>query len=120
MYRTFAFLCKNPSLTTEEFIDYYENHQVPLVISLSGDKLPKVYKRRYLQHPGWVQAKEGAAQVDFDVVVELAFEDLEARKAWMAELSKNGGGEKIPVDEEKFLERTRTWANVIEEYVTKG
>ena len=117
MYRTFAFLCKNPSLTTEEFIDYYENHHVPLVISLSGDKLPKVYKRRYLQHPGWVQAKEGAAQVDFDVVVELAFEDLEA---WMAELSKNGGGEKIPVDEEKFLDRTRTRANVIEEYVTKG
>ena len=48
MYTTFAFLTKNPALTTEEFITYYETKHVPLINHLAGpENQPLVYKRRY-------------------------------------------------------------------------
>jgi hypothetical protein len=72
--KVFAYLSKKQSLDTQEFIDYYENHHVPLVLSLAP--APPVYKRNY--------------------VVRGA----------------------IGVDEERFLDRSRTRACVIEERVT--
>lgn len=48
MYTTLAFLTKAPGLTTQEFIDYYENKHVPLINRLAGpENQPLVYKRRY-------------------------------------------------------------------------
>ncbi len=48
MHTTFAFLTKNPALTTDEFIAYYETKHVPLINRLAGpENQPLVYKRRY-------------------------------------------------------------------------
>lgn len=48
MYTTLAFLTKVPHLTTQEFIDHYENKHVPLINRLAGpENQPLVYKRRY-------------------------------------------------------------------------
>jgi EthD domain len=41
VFKVFAFLSKRSDITTEAFIDYYENHHVPLVLSLAA--LPTVY-----------------------------------------------------------------------------
>ncbi len=46
MFKVFAYLSKRSDITTEAFIDYHENHHVPLVLSLAP--LPTVYKRNYL------------------------------------------------------------------------
>ena len=137
MYTTLAFLCKKPSMSTAAFITYYETHHVPLINSLAGpENIPLVYKRRYthLDDASRVAARatrtvegkflksgEAGETVDFDVVTEIAFESREKRDAWGEALVRNGEGGKVVVeDEERFLDRGRTRAHVVEEFVTCG
>ncbi len=113
MFKVFGFLTKKDGLGRQEFIDYYESKHVPLICSLAP--VPTVYKRTYL---GERLTAEGG-QVDFDVMTELVFADRRAFDAWMAELAKPGVGARIVQDEEKFLNRARTRAYVVEERVTR-
>jgi hypothetical protein len=112
MFKVLAFLAKREGIETRAFIDYYENKHVPLICSLAPT--PIVYKRRYVIEK---LTNEGGA-IDFDVVTELGFPDRAAYLAWMAKLSAPGAGERVSTDEAKFLDRSRTRAHVIEEYVT--
>jgi hypothetical protein len=114
MFRVFGFLTKKDGLSMQEFIRYYENTHVQLICSLAPG--PIIYKRRYLV--GERLTAEGG-DVDFDVMTELVFVDRHAFDAWMAELAKPGVGARIVADEEKFLNRARTRAYVIEEHVTR-
>ena len=114
MFRVFGFLTKKNGLSMREFIDYYESKHVPLICSLAP--VPIVYKRRYLV--GERLTTDGG-EVDFDVMTELVFADRSAFDAWMAELAKPGIGSRIVEDEEKFLNRARTRAYVIEERATR-
>jgi hypothetical protein len=107
MLKVFAFLTKRKDLETEAFIDHYENHHVPLVLSLAPR--PPVYKRNYVVRGDELNREDPA--IDFDVVTELVFPDRPAFAAWMEKLSV----EEIGVDEERFLNRSRTRAYVIEE-----
>ena len=98
LFKRFGFLTKKDGLRTQEFIDYYENHHVPLICSLAP--VPTVYERRYLV--GERLTTEGG-EVDFDVMTELVFADRRAFDAWMAELAKPwvwrtdcGGRREIP------------------------
>jgi len=45
-----AFLCKAPHLSHAQFKDYYEQKHMPLVIQITGDAHPVVYKRRFMNH----------------------------------------------------------------------
>ena len=112
MFKVLAFLSKREGIETRAFIDYYENKHVPLICSLAPN--PIVYKRRYVLEK---LTNEGGA-LDFDVVTELGFPDRAAYLAWMEKLSAPGSGERVAADEEKFLDRSRTRAYVVEEYVT--
>ena len=107
MLKVFAFLTKREGLETQAFIDYYENHHVPLVLSLAPR--PPVYKRNYVVRGDELNREDPA--IDFDVVTELVFPDRPAFAAWLEKLSV----EEIGVDEERFLNRSRTRAYVIEE-----
>jgi len=116
MLKVFGFLCKRAGMETQAFIDYYENKHVPLIRSLAPT--PAVYKRNYLMRGNELNKEESA--IDFDVVTELVFPDRTAYLAWRALLSKPGSGEQVVADEEKFLDRSRTRACIIEEHVTSG
>ena len=54
--------------------------------------------------------------IDFDVMTELVFPDRAGFVEWVERLSV----EAIGTDEERFLDRSRTRAYVIEEHVTSG
>jgi len=112
MLKVFSFLSKREDLETQAFIDYYENNHVPLVLSLAAT--PTVYKRNYLVRDD--EFNREADGIDFDVVTELVFADREGFVAWIEELSVAA----IGTDEERFLDRSRTRAYVIEEHVTAG
>jgi hypothetical protein len=116
MFRVFGFLTKRDGLEMRAFIDYYENHHLPLICSLAPT--PIVYKRRYIVR-GEELTKDGGA-VDFDVMTEIGFPDRDTFLAWMARLSGPGAGEQVAADEAKFLDRSRTRAYVVEEHVTSG
>ena len=116
MIKVFGFLTKREGIEMQDFIEYYENKHVPLICSLAP--APIVYKRRYLVRGEELTKESGA--VDFDVMTELGFPDRAAFLAWLAQLSGPGAGEQVAADEAKFLDRSRTRAYVVEEYVTSG
>ena len=115
MFRVLSFLSKKPGIGMAEFIDHYENTHVPLICSFATT--PIVYKRRYLC--GEKLTSDGGA-IDFDVVTELAFADRESFLKWMESLSASNTGGQVAADEAKFLDRSRTRAYVVEEYVTSS
>ena len=112
MLKVFAFLTKREDIETEAFIDYYEHNHVPLVLTMAPT--PTVYKRNYLVRGDEFNREDG--KIDFDVVTELVFPERDAFVAWIDELSV----EAIGADEQRFLDRSRTRAYVIEEYATNG
>jgi uncharacterized protein (TIGR02118 family) len=112
MLKVFAYLAKRQGLEPDEFIDYYENHHVPLILSLAP--APTVYRRNYLVRGDEINSDEDS--IDFDVVTELVFPDRAAYVDWIERLAVEAVGE----DEARFLDRTRTRAYVIEEHTTTG
>lgn len=95
MLKVFSYLTKRADLETQAFIDYYENHHVPLVLSLAST--PTVYKRNYLVRGDEFNREEDT--IDFDVVTELVFSERAGFLEWVEKLSVDA----IATDEEKFL-----------------
>ena len=114
MLKVFAFLTKKQDLDTQAFIDYYENNHVPLICTLAP--APLVYKRNYLVRGDELNIEDDS--IDFDVVTELVFPDRAAYLAWAALIFKPGTAEQVVADEQRFLNRERTRAYVIEERKT--
>jgi EthD domain-containing protein len=114
--RILSYLAKRDGMATDDFIDYYENRHVPLILSLAPP--PGVYKRHYLQRGDAVNL--GEAHLDFDVVTELAFADRAAFLSWIDAVSQGDAGERVAADEARFLERSRTRSCVVSDYVTTG
>ena len=75
---------------------------------------PTVYKRNYLVRGDEFNREEET--IDFDVITELVFPD---RAAFVDRIEKLFV-EAIGTDEERFLDRSRTRAYVIEEHVSRG
>jgi uncharacterized protein (TIGR02118 family) len=110
MFKVFAYLTKRDDITPEAFKDYYENHHVPLVLSLAP--LPKVYKRNYLVRGD--SANLESPTIEFDVVTEQVWDDRSGFENWIATL----GVPAIAEDEARFLDRSQTKAYVIDEGVS--
>lgn len=110
MFKVFAYMTKREGLTSEAFKDYYENHHVPLVLSLAP--LPKVYKRNYIVRGD--AANLESPTIDFDGVTELVWDDRSGFEEWITRL----GVPEIAEDEARFLDRASTRAYVIDEQVS--
>jgi hypothetical protein len=111
-----SYLVKRDGMPAEEFVDYYENHHVPLILSLAPP--PVVYKRHYLQRGD--ELNLGEANIDFDVVTEQVFADRDAFQSWLGAVTAGDAGERVAADEARFLDRTRTRSCVVSDYVTTG
>ena len=86
---------------------------------MSREPKPLIHKRRYV-NKGEEFMKTGL-QVDFDVMVEVAFADEDAFLAYMGKLFRpEAVGDAVAVDEAKFLDRSQARAYVVDEHVTAG
>ncbi|MEU3642288.1 EthD domain-containing protein [Lentzea sp. NPDC034063] len=106
-----ALLKARAGMSRDEFVDYYENHHVPLVLSLAP--APVRYARNYLPEAG-----ERGLPAEFDVVTLLSFADEATYHAWLAAVLAEDSG--IAQDEERFLDRSRTRAWTVDERVSGG
>jgi hypothetical protein len=111
-----SYLVKRDDMTISEFIDYYEKHHVPLILSLAPP--PAVYKRHYLRRGDALNL--GEAKIDFDVVTEQVFTDRAAFHRWIGAVTQGDAGERVAADEARFLDRSRTRSCVVSDYVTTG
>jgi hypothetical protein len=110
MFKVFAYLTKRDGSTSDEFIDYYENRHIALVLSLAP--MPRVYKRNYLVRGD--AANLESATIDFDGITEMAWDDRAGFEEWISLL----GVPAIAEDEARFLDRSKTRAYVIDERVS--
>jgi hypothetical protein len=116
MYRLLACIQKHPSLTAEEFKNYYENIHIPLVFSLTSVR-PTTYKRRYVEEELDALNLGLTNPLPFDVVTEEVFESKEVWEQWIADLyGKNK--EQMVADEEKFVVRETVRVFVVDECVS--
>jgi ribosomal protein uS13 len=117
MYRVFGFLAKRDGLSMPEFKDYYENHHVPPLLSRAPK--PLIHKRRYVNRDE--EFMKTGLQVDFDVMVEVAFADEDTFLAYMGKLfGPEAVDDAVAVDEAKFLDRSQTRAYVDRDYLVEG
>jgi uncharacterized protein (TIGR02118 family) len=112
LFKTIALLKCKSGLSREAFIDYYENHHVPLIRSL----LPQIcgYRRNFVDPEG-AFINEGAAERDFDVITEIWVPDRAAYDAAMALHARPEVAQAIAEDEENFLDRSCTRMFVVDE-----
>lgn len=107
--------------TPQQFKDYYENTHMPLLQELGGSSFPISHKRHYL--PRTVQDAAvadsdtsntnypanvffgSAEDFQFDVYVEVVFEDQNHCMAFLAAISADP--ERLKADEEAFLDRSK-------------
>jgi hypothetical protein len=114
MFTVFGYLTKRDGLSTEAFIDHYENRHVPLILSLAP--APDSYRRHYVSRGDALNHQEAA--LDFDVITELGFADRAAFLAWITAVSGGEAGERVAEDEARFLDRSRTRSCVVENRIT--
>jgi uncharacterized protein (TIGR02118 family) len=111
-FKAMAVMAKKPGLRKAEFIDYYENHHVPLIKSMFDIA---EYRRSYVDLTGAILAP-GVAEPDFDVVTELWFKSRADYEAMLAGPSDPGITERIADDEAHFLDRTKTRFFIVDEH----
>jgi EthD domain len=111
-YKVLIFLKRRPGTTVEELRDYYENRHVPLCARYGASY--SRYVRRYVTPmPNAVTGND--AELDFDVITELWYED----HTLFEKVLEYAGRGKLPpeviADEERVFDRTRIrYASVIE------
>lgn len=134
-YKMLFFFARNPKLSPAEFKDYYENKHFPLLQSLvetmpqhgiDTSSKPLLYKRRYIDHeasdpkagnPGTFGAH--LPPIEFDVVMELVFQDKEKAGGFAKVLyGIEENAKKIVADEEVLFDRAKMRGVVVEEFGT--
>jgi len=85
MYKTVMMFRRNPAMTREEFIDYYETKHSKFIAKLQG---VRKHVRRYVTKP----ADTDGEPLDFDVIMETWFDDKAAGEAAFAHYLARGLG----------------------------
>jgi hypothetical protein len=111
-YKILLFMKRRPGMSPEAFRDYYENHHVPLC--LGSTRRMARYLRRYLEPQP--NAETGLnAELPYDVITELWFEDEAVYRATVQHLSTTVMSDEIVQDELQLFDRAKTrMATVVE------
>jgi len=109
MLRAFWLARRHPSLSRQEYMNYYENNHVPLgEEAIRGEALS--YVRHYLVPP-----QPDAPPPVYDCVTEITFPDRESYDRCMARLAANPDLlNRIIEDEKKFIDRESTVHYIVE------
>jgi len=115
MFKSIALMKRKPGLSREHFIDYYENHHVPLIRSL----LPEVcgYRRNFIDGEGAFVGPD-AVVPEYDVITELWYADRAAYDSAMARHAQPEIGDRIRDDERKFLDSASVCMFIVDERVS--
>ncbi len=110
-----VFVTRKPTLSPEEFEDYWENKHVPLVKSLSGPRFPLSHTRYYISRstsaPGYpLNLVTGQPlDFDFDAFAVVIFASEAAFKECLATLLSP----EVIEDEDRFTVREKLRAVIL-------
>jgi EthD domain len=114
VHKLVIMLRRRAGMSRQEFIDYYENHHSKIGEKhLKGGPIVK-YMRRYLNPiPNPMTGK--VDEPEYDALLEMWFKDVEQWTFAIGLLSKPDVMKLITEDEEKFLDRSRIRAFIVDE-----
>ncbi len=116
VYKILMFLKRRPGMSVEAFREYYEQRHAPLCEKyLSG---VVSYKRRYLDPLPDVATGE-VAELPFDVITEIGFEDETVFRGTVAYLSTSIMPDDVVEDEEQLFDRARSRIATVVEAQTR-
>jgi hypothetical protein len=124
-FNVIAHVWRKPGTTREHFVDYYENKHIPLIYELAGSKFPLHHIRHYVHRNSPDDAittggelsnlqtfatlfKDKQDDADYDVMVEMAFEDKAAFETFVGVFAPPDAAAKLAEDEAKFVDGTKT------------
>jgi hypothetical protein len=112
MIKVVTTLKKKSGLSTEDFRGYYETHH-----RLIGEKYLKDYAVRYLRR--YITPLPGAngeiRDADFDVLLEIWFDDEASFAACNQKLNEAEVAQEIILDEEKLFDRNQKYSYLVRE-----
>ncbi|WP_340315461.1 EthD domain-containing protein [Rhizorhabdus argentea] len=111
--KVMCLLRRKPGLSLEEFIEYYENKHVPLILRILPYQAD--YRRNYVQ-PGSEIATMDGRPADYDVITEASFATQEDFDKFCVEAAKPQIREIIVADEAKFIDRDNLRFFVVDEF----
>ena len=120
MIKILLLLRKKAGTTREQFIDYYENHHVPLIMKLTGEYMAE-YKRNFICWDDPLSAMSAAYYVDpdgqpsFDVATEIWCRNRETMMAMFAKAQEPEIARIIAEDEENCFDRPASRMMIVEE-----
>ena len=109
MIKAISFLCRKPGISREEFIHHYEEIHVPLAMK----HFPF---RRYARN--YILGEPDTDGQEFDCITEVWFDTMEDCEA-AAAFSTSDGYKVISDDEEKFMDRSKIVAFLVDERITE-
>lgn len=113
--KVMCLLKRKPGLSLEEFIYYYENNHVPLILRL----LPyhADYRRNYVQQGGELSTMDGQPS-DYDVITEASFATQEDFDRFCLEAAKPELREMVIADELNFIDRENLRFFIVDEHTS--
>ncbi len=118
-WKILLFMKRKPGMSMAEFRDYYENHHVPLAMANSGGQGGGIvrYVRRYLDP--LPHAESGTcAELPYDVVSELWFDDEAVFRGTTEYLSTTVMNDAVVADEMNLFDRPTMRMATVEECET--
>jgi uncharacterized protein (TIGR02118 family) len=108
MIKLSVLLIRRPGITHHEFISYWTNEHVHLLLSL--EEFTSVVRRYTQQHP--LASPEGLPEAPYDGIAELWLDDMDSlERAFGHEVYASV----VVADEERFLDRAKTVMLITEE-----
>jgi len=112
VYKILLFMKRRPDMTMADFIDYYENHHVPLALKYGASFAG--YTRRYLT-PQPCAATGQTEELPYDVITELSYDNETTFRRTLAYLSTSAMPDEIVEDEKRLFDRSKQrMATVVE------
>jgi len=121
-FNVIAHVWRKPGITVDDFAGYYENKHIPLIYDLAGSRFPLHHIRHYVRRsspdPAITTGELSNLQTfatlfkgeqdDYDVMVEMAFEDKAAWEAFVGVFALPDAAAKLAEDEAKFVDGSKT------------
>ena len=114
MFKIITLLKRRPGMSMAEFIDYYDKSHRLIGEKYLGGKATR-YVRRFL-HPFPNPITGETPEPEFDVVMEIWFNDRASFEATMASLGAPEIAAEIAEDEEKLFDRSKNRTFWVEEH----
>ncbi|KAJ5782485.1 Dimeric alpha-beta barrel [Penicillium paradoxum] len=108
VYNVMVFAPRKAGITHEQFKNRYEQH-MQMIAGICGDAAPVSHTRWYLQHEGdeAVLLAGNPAEMRYDAVVLMSFEDAAGFKRFTAALDTDEAKALVEADEAGFWDRER-------------